>query len=172
MTSRNAGGNLEQLLGRDHTLYGSILYGLDGHTIELQARAQRVLRSPTSWRNATNVIGMLRRARLSEALDRIAGAFGKFQVPDPQVEILVNLAPADLPKEGTWLDLPIAVIMLQAAGFLPDMAADQEQQFVLTGELSIHGELQVRAGACCRWRMRPSRTRCWSCRRETSASVR
>ena len=79
---------------------------------------------------------------LSEALDRIAGAFGKFQVPDPQVEILVNLAPADLPKEGTWLDLPIAVIMLQAAGFLPDMAADQEQQFVLTGELSIHGELR------------------------------
>jgi magnesium chelatase family protein len=141
MALRLGHGNLDQLLGRDHTLYGSILYGLDGHTIELQARAQRVLRSPTSWRNATNVIGMARGA-LSEALDRISGAFSKFKVAEPQVEILVNLAPADLPKEGTWLDLPIAIIMLQAAGILPDLATEQEAQFVLTGELSIHGELR------------------------------
>src|SRR5437762_10180077 len=135
------GQNLQQLLGRDHTLYGAILYGLDGHTIELQGRAERVLRNPTSWRSATSVIGMARGA-LNEALDRISGAFAKFQVPDPQVEILVNLAPADLPKEGTWLDLPIAIIMLQAAGMLPDLTTEKEQQFVLTGELGIHGELR------------------------------
>jgi magnesium chelatase family protein len=141
MASRSAGGNLQELLGRDHTLYGSILYGLDGHTIELQARARAVRNSPTSWRNATTVIGMARGA-LSEALDRISGAFAKFQIPEPQVDILVNLAPADLPKEGTWLDLPIAIIMLQAAGMLPDLTTEKEQQFVLTGELGIHGELR------------------------------
>ncbi|AMV19285.1 Competence protein ComM [Planctomyces sp. SH-PL14] len=57
-----------------------------------------------------------------EALSRISGAFAKLRVPEPQVEILINLAPADLPKDGTWLDLPLAIIMLQAAGLLPDLA--------------------------------------------------
>jgi magnesium chelatase family protein len=141
MASQRAGSNLEQLLSRDHTLYGSILFGLDGHTITLEARARSVLRKPTPWKHATTLIGMARGA-MEEALDRISGAFGKFQVPDPQVDILVNLAPADLPKEGTWLDLPIAIIMLQAAGILPDLAEDREGDFVLTGELGIHGELR------------------------------
>ena len=39
-----------------------------------------------------------------------------FATPEPEVQILVNLAPADLQKEGTWLDLPLAIILLQAAG--------------------------------------------------------
>lgn len=77
---------------------------------------------------------------VSEALDRIAGAFAKLQIPDPEVEILINLVPADLLKEGTWLDLPLAIIMLQAAGVLPDLAEHLEGDFVLIGELGIHAE--------------------------------
>ncbi|MBI3823872.1 MAG: hypothetical protein HY289_14480, partial [Planctomycetes bacterium] len=100
-----------ELLGRDHTLNGGILFGLDGYVVEIQARAMSVLKKPTPWRWATKISGMARGA-IQESLDRIAGSFSKIGMPDTDVEILVNLVPADLPKEGTWLDLPLAIILL------------------------------------------------------------
>ncbi|MFO0060935.1 MAG: magnesium chelatase domain-containing protein, partial [Planctomyces sp.] len=119
--------HLQELLRRDHTLLGGILYGLDGYIIEIQARAVSVMRRPEPWAAATHISGMARGA-ISEALVRISGAFSKLQIPDPEVEILINLAPADLTKEGTWLDLPLAIIMLQAAGLLPDLSEKLESQ--------------------------------------------
>jgi magnesium chelatase family protein len=74
---------------------------------------------------------------VSEVLQRISGAFAKLGLPDSNVEILINLAPADLPKYGTWLDLPLAVIMLQAAGYLPDLPDHMEGEFILMGEIGI-----------------------------------
>jgi magnesium chelatase family protein len=82
------------------------------------------------------------RGTVCESLDRIAGAFAKLQVAEPEVEILINLAPADLLKDGTWLDLPLAIIMLQAAGMLPDLPEDQEGEYVLLGEVGLHGEIR------------------------------
>jgi len=143
---RNDNQHLEQLLSRNHTLNGGILYGLDGYIIEIQARAIEVLHSEVPWSSAVRISGMARGA-ISEALDRIAGAFSKLRIPKPEVEILINLAPADLPKEGTWLDLPLAVIMLQAAGILPDLPDHREGDFVLMGELGIHGEIRRVPGA-------------------------
>jgi len=137
---------LTSLLALDHTLNGGILFGIEGYIVEIQARAVKVLPAATSWSSATRVSGMARGA-LSEALDRITGAFAKYRVPDPQVEILVNLAPADLSKEGTWLDLPLAIILLQAAGLLPDLPEHREGDFVLMGELGIHGEVRRVPGA-------------------------
>lgn len=137
---------LEELLDRDHTLNGGILYGLDGYIIEIQARAIDVLRKPGSWASVTRISGMASGA-IRESLDRISGAFAKLRVPEPQVEILINLAPADLPKEGTWLDLPLAVIMLQAGGYLPDLPDHLEGDFVLMGELGLHGEVRRVPGA-------------------------
>lgn len=137
---------LQDLLRRDHSLNGGILLGLDGHVIEIQARAMNVLREPAPWRYATKISGMARGA-MSEALDRISGALTKLQLPDTEVEILVNLTPADLPKDGTWLDLPLAIILLQAAGKLPDLPEHQEGDFILMGELGIHGEIRRVPGA-------------------------
>ncbi len=137
---------LGDLLKRDHTLKGGILFGLDGYIIEIQARAMSVLESPTPLASATRISGMARGA-IKEALDRICGAFNKFGYAESDVEILINLAPADLPKEGTWLDLPLAIIMLQAAGLLPDLQEHQEGDFVLMGELGIHGEVRRVPGA-------------------------
>jgi magnesium chelatase family protein len=131
----------QALLRRDHTLIGGVVVGIDGHHIEIQARAVSVLTQQRAWSDATTISGMARGA-VSEALDRITGAFAKNGIPGPRVEILVNLAPADLPKEGTWLDLPLAVIMLQAAGVLPDLPADGERSYVMVGELSLHGEVR------------------------------
>ncbi len=132
---------LQNLLKRDNTLVGGVVVGLDGHHIEIQARAVSVARTALTWSSATTISGMARGA-VSEALDRITGAFAKLGFPGPRVEILINLAPADLPKEGTWLDLPMAVIMLQAAGVLPDLAAAGEGSYVLVGEVGLHGDVR------------------------------
>ena len=137
---------LQALLQRDHTLNGGILFGLEGYIVEIQARAVEILNGPASWSSAVKVSWMARGA-LSEALDRISGSFSKLRIPQPEVEILINLAPADLPKEGTWLDLPLAVILLQAAGYLPDLPDHLEGDFVLMGELGLHGEVRRVPGA-------------------------
>src|SRR5437868_5203501 len=84
---------LQSLLTRDHTLNGAILFGLEGYTIEIQARAMQVLRQPAPWRSAVSISGMPRGA-VGEALDRISGAFAKLGIPPSPVEILINLVPA------------------------------------------------------------------------------
>jgi magnesium chelatase family protein len=135
------GKELERILRRDHTLYGGVLLGLDGRVIELQARAVEVLRRPAPWRQVVSVTGMANRS-VQESIDRISGALQKYDVPLPEVKIVINLAPADLPKEGTWLDLPLAIIMMQAAGELPDLHESHEGKYVLMGEVGLHGEIR------------------------------
>lgn len=137
---------LKALVRLDHTLNGAVLFGLDGQRIELQARAMEVLPRPGSWRSCVSISGMPRGA-VSESLDRIAGAFNKLEYPDPQVEILINLLPADFPKDGTSLDLPLAILMLQAAGIVPDLPENQEGDFLIFGGLGIHGEIRRVPGA-------------------------
>ena len=139
---------LRQLLRRDHTLNGGTLFGLDGYIVEVQARAMEVFHKPVPWTypGAVNVVGMAKRP-VKEAINRIAGAFAKYGVPDPEVSVQINLAPASMPKLGTWLDLPMAVVMLHAAGVLPDLPEHIEGDFILMGELSLHGELRRVPGA-------------------------
>ena len=84
---------------------------------------------------------------IREAVTRISGAFSKLDIPKSPVEILINLAPAALEKSGTWLDLPLAVLMLQVAGLLPDLPEEDEDKFILFGEVGIHGGLRPVPGA-------------------------
>lgn len=137
---------LNSLLALDHTLNGGVLYGIDGRIIEIQARAVSVLKKSTTWASAVSITGMANGA-IREAMARITGAFAKLRIPEPQVSILVNLAPADLPKDGTWLDLPLAIIILQAAGLLPDLPDHREGDYLLIGELGLHGEVRRVPGA-------------------------
>ena len=101
----------------------------------------QVVKDGCSWREAVKISGMARGA-IGESLDRISGAFRAIGVPDPKVTILINLTPPDVPKDGTWLDLPLAIIMLQAAGFLPDLPDQQEAKFIVVGELGLRGEVR------------------------------
>lgn len=146
LRTREQNAKLNDLLKRDNSLNGGILFGLDGYVIEIQARAMEVLRSPQPWTYVTNVSGMARGA-VEEATTRIAGAFAKLQIPHPEVSIQINLAPASLTKVGSWLDLPLAVIMLQAAGVLPDLPEHLEGDFILMGEVGLHGEIRRVPGA-------------------------
>ena len=52
------------------------------------------------------------------------------------------MPPPDVPKDGTWLDLPLAIIMLQAAGYLPDLPDHKEGDYIVVGELGLHGEVR------------------------------
>ncbi|MGC1274844.1 MAG: magnesium chelatase domain-containing protein [Planctomycetaceae bacterium] len=133
--------DLNELLRRDHTLNGGMVFGLDGYIVEIQARAMEVFDEPIPWSDAFTISGMARGA-ITEARNRIQGAFAKLGIPSPQVQILVNLAPADLPKQGTHLDLPLALILLQAAGMLPDLPEHLEGDYILMGELGLHGEVR------------------------------
>jgi magnesium chelatase family protein len=130
-----------ELTKRDHTLNGAVLLGLDGYIIEIQARATCVYQKPISWHSSVSISGMAR-GSVNEALDRIVGAFTKYEIPNPHAEILINLAPADLPKMGTWLDLPLAIIMLQAAGLLPDLPEHMEGDYIIAGEIGLHGDVR------------------------------
>jgi magnesium chelatase family protein len=137
----------DHLLRRDHTLLGGILSGIDGSLIEIQARATETLKGKTRpFHECCRVSGMAK-GSVYEALDRISGAFSKLGINNCPVQILINLAPASLEKGGTWLDLPLAIIMLQAAGLLPDLAAAKERSLILFGEIGIHGELRRVPGA-------------------------
>lgn len=136
-----ANDQLSRLLDRSHTLSGAVLIGLDGLTIEIQARAMELHPQGLSWGSAVKISGMAK-GSIGEALDRISGAFRATGIPDPQVKILINLMPPDVPKNGTWLDLPLAIIMLQAAGYLPDLPESKESEYIVVGELGLHGEVR------------------------------
>jgi magnesium chelatase family protein len=78
-------------------------------------------------------------AEVREARDRVRAALTVSQFEFPQRRITVNLAPADLPKEGGRFDLPIALGILAASGQI-DAAALDGYEFV--GELSLNGDLR------------------------------
>ncbi|MCU4677688.1 YifB family Mg chelatase-like AAA ATPase [Catenovulum sp. 2E275] len=78
-------------------------------------------------------------ASVKESRDRVRSAIinSKFEFPDKKITI--NLAPADLPKEGGRFDLAIALGVLAASGQLP---TDKLEQYEFAGELALSGELR------------------------------
>lgn len=86
-----------------------------------------------------NIVG-LPEAAVREAKDRVRAAILCAQFEFPARAITVNLAPADLPKDGGRLDLPIALGVLAASGQIP-LEALAAYEFL--GELGLTGELRV-----------------------------
>jgi magnesium chelatase family protein len=82
---------------------------------------------------------------IKESKQRILTALKNCGVRLPDRKITVNLAPADLPKEGTLFDLPIALGILHAAGCIPDHPLLKLATFV--GELSLDGSIRGVKGA-------------------------
>lgn len=83
------------------------------------------------------VVGLADKA-VAESRERVRGALGAIGLALPPKRITVNLAPADLPKEGSHYDLPIALALLAAMGVLPPDALDG---FVALGELGLDGAI-------------------------------
>lgn len=85
-----------------------------------------------------SIVG-LPEAAVKESKDRVRSALINAQFEFPNRRITVNLAPADLPKDGGRFDLPIALGILSASGQIPaDLLHDHE----FLGELALSGELR------------------------------
>jgi magnesium chelatase family protein len=91
---------------------------------------------------AMNIVG-LPEAAVKESKDRVRGALLNSRFEFPAQRITVNLAPADLPKEGGRFDLAIALGILAASGQIP---SDKLSQYECIGELSLGGELRPVSG--------------------------
>ncbi|SFN40698.1 magnesium chelatase family protein [Izhakiella capsodis] len=81
---------------------------------------------------------------VKEARDRVRSAIINSGFTFPAQRITVNLAPADLPKEGGRYDLPIAMAILAASGQIP---TDRLNKYEFVGELALTGELRNVQGA-------------------------
>ena len=113
------------------------LLGLDAPAVQVEVHLAGGLPS-------FSIVG-LAEAEVREARDRVRSALLNcgFEFPSAR-RIVVNLAPADLPKESARYDLPIALGVLAAAGALPAAALDDHE---FAGELSLSGELRPVRGA-------------------------
>ncbi|WGV14536.1 YifB family Mg chelatase-like AAA ATPase [Fuscovulum ytuae] len=89
------------------------------------------------------IVGLPDKA-VSEARERVRAALAALSIALPSRRITVNLAPADLPKEGAHFDLPIALALLAALEIIPK---DSVERTVALGELSLDGRLLPVIGA-------------------------
>lgn len=81
---------------------------------------------------------------VKESYDRIRAALGNIGFKPPTAEITINLSPADIRKEGSGYDLPLAIGILAAHGKVADTMLSQ---FMMIGELGLDGQLKPVAGA-------------------------
>ena len=79
-----------------------------------------------------------------ESHERIIAALQVNGYKFPRQRIVINMAPADIRKEGTAYDLPLAIGIMAAAG---ELDASRLEQFLLMGELSLDGTLKPIKGA-------------------------
>lgn len=83
---------------------------------------------------------------IKESKQRILSALKNSGIRLPEKKVTVNLAPADLKKEGTLFDLPIAVGILQAGGFI-ELTKEFLKETLFLGELSLDGSIRPVKGA-------------------------
>ena len=118
------------------TVLSRAQYGMDAPLVQVEVDLGSGL-------PAFAIVG-LPEAVVKESRDRVRAALTNCNYEMPSGKITVNLAPADLPKEGGRFDLPIAVGILAAKGQVPTAPlADCE----LYGELSLNGEMRPIKGA-------------------------
>ncbi len=110
--------------------------GVEARSVEVQCAVSPGL--PTF-----SIVGLADKA-VNEARDRIGAALAGMSIALPSKPITVKLTPADLPKEGSHLDLPIALAVLAALDILPK---EEVEQIVALGELSLDGALVPVNGA-------------------------
>ncbi len=108
----------------------------------IEARAVDVQVQVAPGLPAFNVVGLPDKA-VSEARERVRSALVASGLALPARRITVNLAPADLPKEGSHYDLPIALGLMAAIGAIP---SDALSGFTVLGELGLDGSLAAVAG--------------------------
>lgn len=104
--------------------------GLEARSVEVQCQL-------TPGMPAFSVVGLADKA-VGESRERVRGAIAALGLSFPPKRVTVNLSPADLPKEGSHYDLPIALALLGAMGVID---AETLRSFIFVGELGLDGRI-------------------------------
>lgn len=112
-------------------LHSAIPYGYDGFLVEVEGDMNRGLPK-------FDIVGMAGKT-VNESRERVKSALLNSSFTFPDKKLIVNLAPADLPKDGSFLDLPIALSILVSSGQLLQKDVDNR---LFVGELSLNGKLR------------------------------
>ncbi|MDY0905173.1 YifB family Mg chelatase-like AAA ATPase [Pedobacter sp. CFBP9032] len=115
--------------------YGSAVFGVNALTITIEVSI--------SGGTKYYMVGLPDNA-VKESLQRVASAINVAGFRMPRQKIVVNLAPADIKKEGSSYDLPIAIGILAASGQIPN---EELTNYFIMGELSLDGAIQPIRGA-------------------------
>ncbi len=116
-------------------VYGAAVHGVDAQTITIEVDVNKG--------NKYYIVGLPDNA-VKESLQRIESAIKNNGYIMPRTKIVVNLAPADIQKEGTSYDLPISVGILGAS---TQLDSDRLHEYMIMGELSLDGNLRPIRGA-------------------------
>ncbi len=119
------------------SLYSLTLVGIDAVACEVEVDVPAQHLAPPA------IVG-LPDAAVRESIDRIRTALTNCGYDFPQTRTVINLAPADLKKEGPAFDLPIALGVLLASR---QMASDLTGDYLIAGELALDGGLRPVKGA-------------------------
>ncbi|MBP5231923.1 MAG: hypothetical protein J6333_00790, partial [Planctomycetes bacterium] len=112
-------------------LFSVAITGIDAEVVEVELDAG-------PGQVAYKIIGLPDNA-VRESMDRVLSALKNGKYDFPRGRVVVNLAPAELRKEGAFYDLPIALAMAMATGAV---AAANAANYLIAGELSLDGALR------------------------------
>jgi len=117
-------------------IYSGAVLGIDGYLVECEVNLAMGL-------PGLSIVGLPDMA-VKESADRVSAAIKNASLEMPIRKITINLAPADIKKEGSSFDLPIALGILAADGLVP---GDRMNNLVILGELSLDGRVKPIRGA-------------------------
>jgi magnesium chelatase family protein len=121
--------------------YAGAVQGVDARTITIETNVGGALGNTDKL--GIYIVGLPDSA-VRESLSRIEAAVKNSGYRQPRLKTIINLAPADIRKEGSAYDLPIALGMMAGAGLIPPDGFDQ---YFIMGELSLDGSLRPIKGA-------------------------
>lgn len=114
--------------------YGSAVFGIEATTITIEVNIDK---------GVSFILVGLPDSAVKESQQRIKAALTNNGYVYPMKEVTINMAPADIRKEGSTFDLPIAVGIMAANG---EIKTDRLQDYILMGELSLDGSLNPLKG--------------------------
>ena len=119
--------------------YSAGLFGIDGYIVTVECNTSKRL-------SCFEIVGLPDNA-IKEAKERVRSAAINSGFPFPDCELIVNLAPADIKKEGSSFDLAIILNILRCAGNINADASLESKCFI--GELSLSGAIRPARGILC-----------------------